>query len=213
MEWKDWSTFPDVDSTVVKALRTIAFEEQAKDKDVNAIDILYQLAIIQTMRTLAPARVMLFFLQRDNEWISWEGLKSYLMEKYGYAESTIEGNIAQALRKLCEFDGDRLRLRPEVYAEAVEVLESEVKAREYAERFDHIDEEWLEAHGYYDDDDEVNDDDEEEAEEYNEVEEEEPEEAKEEERPSVSLVLRNGSRVRVVLEVDVVIRSIRFEGE
>ncbi len=194
MRWKDWNKFPDVDSVVVKALRTIAFEEQAKDKDVSAWDIKYQLGTIQTARTLAPARVMLFFLQRDNEWVSWEGLKSYLVEKYGYAESTIEGNIARALRELCEFDGDRLRLRPEVYTKALEVLEDEEKAGEYAERFDYIVEEWLEAHGYYDTDEEEYSDN-------------------NTERPSVSLVLSDGARVRVVLEVDVIIRSIRFEGE
>ncbi|KUH34236.1 hypothetical protein APY94_02890 [Thermococcus celericrescens] len=199
MKWKDWTRLPDVDDVRFKALRTLAFDEQAKDKDVNAIDIVYLLDIIQTFRTLAPARVMLFFLQRDNEWSTWDAISTYLQEKYGYAESTINGNIAQALRKLCEFDGDRLRLRPEVYSKAVEILENESVAREYAERFDRVVEEWLEAHGYYEDSDDEED----------EGEVEDSEEEREDSEPSVELVLRNGSRVRIVLEV--VVKNIRFE--
>jgi len=196
MEWKDWTTLPDVDSQVVKALRTLAFEEQAKDKDPEAYDIRYQLGIIQTIRTLAAARVILFFVQRDNAWVSWNGLKSYLQEKYGYAESTINGNIAISLRKLCEFFDERLRLRPEVYAKAVEILEDEELLKEYAGRFEYVVEEWLEKHGYYDDDDE--DEDEEEI--------DEPEE-----EPLAELVLKRGERVRVVLELELVVKNVRFE--
>ena len=203
MRWKDWNNFPDVDDIRFKALRTLVFKELTHhETPYRPRDILER---IKQSYTIPGARIILFFLQRDNKWSHWEGLKSYLMEKYGYAESTAENVGFKVVQHLCEFDGDRLRLRPEVYAEATEILESEVKAREYAERFEYIVEEWLEAHGYYDGDDREDEEDEEW--------DDEEEVSEDEERLSLNLVLKNGARLRVVLDVDVVIRSIRFEGE
>jgi len=197
MRWKDWSEFPDVDDIRFKALRTLVFRELTHH--VSYYRPRYILERIKESYTIPGARIVLFFVQQNNNWSYWEGVKSYLMEKYGYAQSTAENIGFKVVQHLCEFDGDKLRLRPEIYKEAMEILESELKAREYAERFDYIIEEWLEAHGYYDDDDEEDEDDEE-ADNEDEVSE-----------PSVKLVLKDGSRVRIVLEVQLVVKGVRFE--
>ncbi|AHL21650.1 hypothetical protein [Thermococcus nautili] len=195
MRWKDWSEFPDVDDIRFKALRTLVFRELTRHVPYyRPRDILQR---IKESYTIPGARIILFFVQRDNNWSYWEGVKSYLMEKYGYAQSTAENIGFKVVQQLCEFDGDKLRLRPKVYGKVIEVLESELKAREYAERFDYIIEEWLEAHGYYDDEeDEEN---------------EEPDDGEEVSEPSVKLVLRQGERVRLVLELEVVVKGVRFE--
>ncbi len=202
MEWKDWTTLPDVDSTVVKALRTLVFDEVMKKKQIiRPIDAREYPRRVKDGLTLIGSRIIWFFVQNDNEWTPLGGVRHYLINKYGYAPTTVDGSGIMVMRVLCEEDEGLIRLKPDLYYRTMDIIDNENIANTLANRFPTLDlefyERWLEAQGDYDDDGE---DDEEEV-------------SENEERSSLSLVLKDGSRFRVVLEVDVVIRSIRFEGE
>ncbi|WP_048151219.1 hypothetical protein [Palaeococcus ferrophilus] len=199
MEWKDWNTFPDVDSTVVKALRTLVFNEVMRKKQIiRPIDAREYPRRVKDGLTLIGARIIWFFVQNSNEWTPLGRVRHYLINKYGYAPTTVDGSGMMVIRTLCEEDEELIRLKPDLYYQAIEVIENEETAEELSERFPILDLEfyarWLDEHENHRTVPSTHNHDSEED---------------EDSEPSVELVLRNGSRVRIVLEV--VVKNVRFE--
>ena len=137
--------------------------------------------------------------------MSWKALENYLREKYGYAEGTVYGYNQHLLSYLIESDGEVFRLRENIYEEAIRILEDDEYPKQVIEEAEELEIQVLDEIDrmrrelYYDDDDEEDEDDEE-ADNEDEVSE-----------PSVKLVLKDGSRVRIVLEVQLVVKGVRFE--
>ena len=202
MEWKEWIDFPDIGGTTVKALRSLVFREVLRQKRFNSH---WTVGYVKSS-TLVTARSVLFFVYNGNKPTTWNALENYLREKYGYAEGTVYGYNQHLLSYLVENCNGGFKLREEIYDEAIRILEDEEYANAVIEEAEEL--EWKIKsqfrNNHYDDGGEDEEDEEGDGEE---------EVSEDGERPSVSLVLSDGARVRVVLEVDVIIRSIRFEGE
>jgi len=201
MDWKEWTKFPDIEGEKVRALRALVFREVLRQKK---FQYSWTVNYVKSA-TLIAARSVLFFVYNGNKPVSWKALENYLREKYGYAEGTVYGYNQHLLSYLIESDGEVFRLRENIYEEAIRILEDDEYPKQVIEEAEELEIQVLDEIDrmrrelYYDDDDEEDEDDEE-ADNEDEVSE-----------PSVKLVLKDGSRVRIVLEVQLVVKGVRFE--
>ncbi|WP_324735329.1 hypothetical protein VFC49_09295 [Thermococcus sp. SY098] len=194
MRWKDWKKFPEIDDLRISALRSLVFKEILKSRDFNdvwTVDYVWN-------NTLITARTVLFFILRKNAPAKWSAIESYLQEKYGYAESTINGYHQHLLSFIC--DGEEwLRLKDHVYEQAIRILEDEEFANQIIEEAEQLEKEIIE--------------------ELRKKREEmysitnKEDDKEEDSESSIRLVLGSGERLRVTVEVEVIIKSIRFHAD
>jgi len=188
MNWKEWTKFPDIEGEKVRALRALVFREVLQKKEIKSSWSIPPIKV----STLITARSVLFFVYNDNKPTTWNALETYLTEKYGYSTGTVYGQHQHLLSYLIESTGDKFKLRDEIYDEALRILEDDEYAEKVIEEAEEL--EWTVKAQFYR---RYQDFEESSSENENEI--------------SAELVLKDGSRVRIVLEVQLVVKGVRFE--